>query len=87
MPNNKYLVEVKVMLLRGLVDPQGKTVKTALHRLSYRQVEDVRVGKHVYLLINASTEEEAKSLAKEIAKRVLANPVVEEWEITSIRRV
>ncbi|MGE5521696.1 MAG: phosphoribosylformylglycinamidine synthase subunit PurS [Candidatus Dadabacteria bacterium] len=80
----KFTVEVKVMPLKDLLDPQGKAVRTGLHNLGLKGVEDVRVGKNVSLLIEASSEEEAKRLAEEASKKLLANPVMEYFELESV---
>jgi len=78
----KYTVQVKVMPLKELLDPQGKAVKSGLGNLGLKAVEDVRVGKNISLQIEASSEEEAKTLAEEASKKLLANPVMEYYEIT-----
>lgn len=80
----KFTVEVKVMPLKDLLDPQGKAVRTGLHNLGLKGVEDVRVGKNVSLLIEASSEEDAKKLAEEASKKLLANPVMEYFELESV---
>ena len=69
----KYSVQVHVMPLKELLDPQGKAVLGGLKNLGLSAIEDVRVGKHISLQIEAASEEEAKSL--------LANPVMEYYEI------
>ena len=77
----KYSVQVHVMPLKELLDPQGKAVLGGLKNLGLGAVEDVRVGKHISLQIKASSEEEAKSIAEEASKKLLANPVMEHYEI------
>ena len=69
------------MPLKELLDPQGKAVLGGLKNLGLGAVEDVRVGKHISLQIEAASEEEAKSLAEEASKKLLANPVMEFYEI------
>lgn len=78
----KYLVQVHVMPLKELLDPQGKAVLGGLKNLGLGAIEDVRVGKHISLQVDAASEEEAKSLAEEASKKLLANPVMEFYEIT-----
>ena len=78
----KFTVQVKVMPLKELLDPQGKAVLGGLHNLGL-EVKDVRVGKNISLEIEASSEEEAKKIAEEASKKLLANPVMEYYEITS----
>jgi len=77
----KYSVQVHVMPLKELLDPQGKAVLGGLKNLGLGSVEDVRVGKHISLQIDASSEEEARSIAEEASKKLLANPVMEHYEI------
>ena len=78
----KYSVQVHVMPLKELLDPQGKAVLGGLKNLGLGSIEDVRVGKHISLQIEAASEEEAKRLAEEASKKLLANPVMEFYEIT-----
>ncbi|HEY1022055.1 MAG TPA: phosphoribosylformylglycinamidine synthase subunit PurS [Flavisolibacter sp.] len=77
----KYSVQVHVMPLKELLDPQGKAVLGGLKNLGLGAIDDVRVGKHISLQIEAASEEEAKSLAEEASKKLLANPVMEYYEI------
>ena len=69
------------MPLKELLDPQGKAVLGGLKNLGMGAIEDVRVGKHISLQIEAGSEEEAKNLAEEASKKLLANPVMEFYEI------
>ncbi len=69
------------MPLKELLDPQGKAVLGGLKNLGLGAIEDVRVGKHISLQVEAGSEEEAKSLAEEASKKLLANPVMEYYEI------
>lgn len=76
-----YHVQIKVMPLRDLLDPQGKAVMGSLKNLAISGIEDVRVGKHITLQIEAPTPEEAKNVADTACKKLLANPVMEFYEI------
>ena len=78
----QFTVQVKVMPLKELLDPQGKAVMNGLGNLGLNNVEDVRVGKHITLQVNAPTKEEAVSIAEEAAKKLLANPVMEYFQVT-----
>ncbi|MGC4037209.1 MAG: phosphoribosylformylglycinamidine synthase subunit PurS [Chitinophagaceae bacterium] len=77
-----YSVQVKVMPLKELLDPQGKAVMGGLKNLGLGNVEDVRVGKNITLQINAASADEAKQIAEEAGKKLLANPVMEYFEIS-----
>lgn len=79
-----YSVQVKVMPLKNLLDPQGKAVQSGLNNLGLNGVADVRVGKHITLEIEAASEAEAKAIADEASKKLLANAVMEFYEIEMI---
>jgi phosphoribosylformylglycinamidine synthase subunit PurS len=76
-----YTVQVKVMPLKELLDPQGKAVMGGLSNLGLNNVQDVRIGKNITLQVDATTAEAAKQIAEEAAKKLLANPVMEYFEI------
>ena len=77
-----YTVQIKVMPLKELLDPQGKAVMGGLKNLGLSGVEDVRIGKNITLQINAENAEQAKTLAEEASKKLLANPVMEYFEVS-----
>lgn len=79
-----YNVQIKVMPLKDLLDPQGKAVMGGLKNLGLNGVEDVRIGKHITLQIEAESEDAAKALANTASKKLLANPVMEFFEIEMI---
>ncbi|HEY2722533.1 MAG TPA: phosphoribosylformylglycinamidine synthase subunit PurS [Chitinophagaceae bacterium] len=76
-----YTVQIKVMPLKELLDPQGKAVMGGLQNLGLKTVEDVRIGKNISLQIDADSEEKAKQIAEEASKKLLANPVMEYYEV------
>jgi len=69
------------MPLKELLDPQGKAVMGGLKNLGVEKVGDVGVGKNIMLQINAATADQAKQIAEEAGKKLLANPVMEYFEI------
>jgi phosphoribosylformylglycinamidine synthase PurS subunit len=75
-----FSVQVKVMPLKELLDPQGKAVMGGLQNLGIRSVSDVRIGKSIYLQIEAASADEAKKVAEEAGRKLLANPVMEYFE-------
>jgi len=79
-----FTVQVKVMPLKDLLDPQGKAVMGGLQNLGIKNVTDVRIGKHIDLQIEANSKEDALALAEEAAKKLLANPVMEYFELTAL---
>ena len=78
----KYQASIDVMPLKTLLDPQGKAVKSVLNNNGYDQVNDVRIGKHITVEIEAVNKSEAKEKIEEIASKVLINPVIEEFTYT-----
>lgn len=71
---------VHVMLRRAILDPQGRAVEGTLHRLGHLNVRDVRVGKRIELVLEGDRETVEAQL-REIAGKVLSNPVMEDVEI------
>jgi phosphoribosylformylglycinamidine synthase len=76
-----FQVQIKVMPLKDLLDPQGKAVLGGLHNLGMTGVQDVRVGKHITLQIDADNEAAAREMAEKASKQLLANAVMEYFEI------
>ncbi|BAJ79834.1 MULTISPECIES: phosphoribosylformylglycinamidine synthase subunit PurS [Acidiphilium] len=76
----KVLVAVK--LKTGVLDPQGKAIGHALEGLGYNDVNDVRVGKLIELDLAETDREKARDAADSMARRLLANTVIESFEIT-----
>lgn len=78
----KFTAHINVMPLKELLDPQGKAVNTSLHNLGLTHVQDVRIGKHISLTIEANTKEEAEQMTKEACQKLLANQVMEAFDFT-----
>ena len=76
-----YTAQINIMPLKELLDPQGKAVTGSLHNLGLTGVQDVRVGKRIALQIDAADEATAKSLAEDACRRLLANPVMESFDV------
>jgi phosphoribosylformylglycinamidine synthase len=77
-----YTVQIKVMPLKELLDPQGKAVMGGLQNLGLAGVEDVRIGKNITLQVTADSPEKAKQIAEDASKKLLANPVMEYFEVS-----
>jgi phosphoribosylformylglycinamidine synthase len=77
-----YHVAINVMPLKDLLDPQGKAVMGGLHNLGLTSVQDVRIGKRITMEIEANSGEAATKIAEEAASKLLANQVMEHFEIT-----
>jgi phosphoribosylformylglycinamidine synthase len=69
------------MPLKELLDPQGKAVMGGLQNLGLGNIQDVRVGKNITLQVEANTPDQAKAIAEEASKKLLANPVMEYFEV------
>jgi phosphoribosylformylglycinamidine synthase len=76
----QYQVEINVMPLKELLDPQGKAVEQSLHSLGLA-MSNVRIGKRIELKIEADTPEQARDWAENACKKLLHNPVMEYYEI------
>ncbi|HBH05694.1 MAG TPA: phosphoribosylformylglycinamidine synthase [Flavobacteriales bacterium] len=76
----KYLANIDVMPLKALLDPQGKAVTSGLKNLGFKELENVRVGKHITMEVEASSESEAQRLVEKACKELLVNQVMESYE-------
>jgi phosphoribosylformylglycinamidine synthase len=68
------------MPLKALLNPQGKAVTMTLHNNGYNEIENVRIGKHITLEIEAETKEIAEKRVKEICDKLLHNPIMEGYQ-------
>jgi phosphoribosylformylglycinamidine synthase PurS subunit len=75
-------IRVDVMLKEGVLDPQGKAIGHALATLGFNGVQDVRVGKVIDLDINETNADKAKETAKNMAEKLLANQVIEDYRVS-----
>lgn len=77
----KYHAEVKIRLRPSILDPKGKASLHALHNLGFNDIEQVRIGKLIDLTVEASSSEDAEAKAKQACEKLLANEVMEDFEI------
>ena len=77
---------VHVTLKPDVLDPQGKAIRNASAQLGYAAITDVRQGKLFEIEIDAASPDEARKLVGELAKKLLANPVIEDYEIVRVER-
>jgi phosphoribosylformylglycinamidine synthase len=73
-------VKVKVVLKEGILDPQGKAVLHSIRDLKFSGVNDVRIGKYIELTFNNIERSSVEKETKEICEKLLANPVMENYE-------
>lgn len=78
----RYRLEVLVKPRPGLLDPQGKAIHHSLNSLGWDGVEDVRVGKAIYVDLEAGSADEARAAVEEMCRKLLANPVTEDFEVS-----
>lgn len=76
-----FVASVNVMLKDGIADPQGQTIEKALPALGFDGVVEVRVGKRIRLEVDAADATAARSKVEEMCKALLANPVIESFEV------
>jgi phosphoribosylformylglycinamidine synthase len=74
--------KIIVKLKNSILDPQGKTIHHALEMLGYKDIKSLRSGKFFELKLNFDDKEKAQALVDEICKKLLANPVTEEYHFT-----
>ena len=75
---------VHVTLKPDVLDPQGKAIQHACASLGYDAVEDVRQGKLFEVKLAASDEAQARRLLEELCRKLLANPVIEDYTVVRI---
>lgn len=75
-----YLSKIKITLRKSILDPQGKAVEHSIMSLGYKSIKDTRIGKYIELKLDTATEAEARRVTEEVCSRLLANPVMEDYE-------
>lgn len=75
----KLRAKIYITLKRGVLDPQGDTVKSALESLGFQGVKEVRVGKFMVITLNSVDVEQANAQVDEMCRKLLANPVIEDY--------
>lgn len=76
----KFTAHIDIMPHKNLLDPQGKAVSMSMKNLNLAEIENVRIGKHVTLEIEAADESSAKQKVNEACAKLLANPIMESFE-------
>ena len=77
-----YIAHVNVMLRPVINDPQGLAVRDGLHSLGFDSVTAVRVGKRIDITVEASSPTEAETAVRGMCDKLLANPVIEDYEVS-----
>jgi phosphoribosylformylglycinamidine synthase subunit PurS len=81
---SQYRLEVLVKPRPGLLDPQGKAIHHSLNSLGWEGVRDVRVGKAMYVDMEADSESAALDAVEAMCRKLLANPVTEDFEVSLV---
>lgn len=81
----KFKVKVRVRLKEGILDPQSEAILRALHSLEFKSVESVSLEKSFDLEISSETEGQALELARTAAQRLLANLVMEDFDVECVQ--
>ncbi len=76
----KFQAEINVMPLKEILDPQGKAVTGSMKNIGLPEVQNVRIGKHITLEIEAATEADARTKVDTACKNLLANMIMESYE-------
>ena len=80
----RFRIGVHVVPRRGILDPQGQAVAEALHTLGFGAVETVHVGRHIVVDVAAAKRDAAEASVRDMCRRLLANPVTEDFEIATV---
>lgn len=78
----KFIAEINIMPLKALLDPQGKAVSNSMKNIGLPEIDNVRIGKHITLEINANSKEEASVKVDSACKKLLANQIMESFDYT-----
>jgi len=76
----RFIAEINVMPLKEILDPQGKAITGSMKNLNLEEIQNVRIGKHISLEIDAESEEIAKGKVDMACKKLLANLIMESYE-------
>lgn len=77
----KYKAEIAISLREGILDVQGKAVERALHSMEFSALSGVRIGKYVELFVDAAGDAQARELVDAACQKLIANPIIEDYEI------
>lgn len=75
----KFIAEIDVMPLKEILDPQGKAVTGSMKNLGLENIQNVRIGKHITLEIEAVDETAASARVEEACTKLLANLIMESY--------
>ena len=76
----KFRASIDIMPLPALLDPQGKAVSSNMKNIGLSSIDNVRIGKHITLEVEAGSQAEAEELVKTACEKLLANQIMEQFE-------
>ena len=76
----KFKAEINIMPLKALLDPQGKAVSSSMKNVGLSEIQNVRIGKHITLEIEAENKNSASEKVKEACEKMLCNQIMEFYE-------
>ena len=79
---SEWLAEIRVMLKPSVNDPQGLSIRNALHSLGFANVDDVRAGKLIQVRLEAADQPAAEAAVERMCAQLLANPVIETFSFS-----
>ena len=82
----KFKAEIDIMPLKTLLDPQGKAVTSSMSNIGLAEIQNVRIGKHISLEVEAENEDIASEKVKDACEKLLANQIMEEFNF-SIKKI
>lgn len=77
----KYKAKVRITLRKSILDVQGKTVEKALHSIDFDILTNVRIGKYVEMDVDAQNDGQAEAFLDDACKKLIANPIIEDYSI------
>ncbi len=78
----EFTAEINIMPLKSLLDPQGKAVSSNMKNIGLSEINEVRIGKHITLNIEAKNEKEASEIVEKACKKILCNQIMESYEFS-----
>lgn len=81
-----FKAQIRVALKPSVLDPQGKTILTALHSLGFNEAKDLRAGKHFEVVLEGKDKASVETRVKQFCEKLLVNPVIEHYsfEVTEV---
>ncbi len=76
----KFIAQIDIMPLKALLDPQGKAVMNSTKELGFETINNIRIGKHIEIELDAKDKKEAANKIDKLCNNVLSNPIIESYQ-------